>query len=80
MTDMTNVHTGSIPIAGSQKQSCSPLTVDDEKELVQLFFDMIQNETHLERVKQQCVEMGDFNLMDGFAMMDEKSLGWVSAP
>lgn len=80
MTDMTNVHSGSIPITGSQKLNCSPLHPQDEQELTQLLFDMITNETELERVKQQCVEMGDFNLMDAFAMIDEKSLGWVSAP
>ena len=75
MTDMTNVHAGT-----SASQSVGSLNGEDERELTQLLFDMIQNETLLERAKQECVEMGDFNLMDGFAMIDEKSLGWVSAP
>jgi len=38
MTDMTNVHPGHIP---SGNISTGPLTVTDEKELVQLLFDMI---------------------------------------
>lgn len=56
------------------------MPVDDERELTQLFFDMIQQEQYLENYKQQLVEQPDFNLMDGFQMIDSKSLGWVSAP
>jgi len=41
---------------------------------------MVQNEVALERKKQELVEQADFNLMDAYAMIDEKSLGWVSAP
>jgi len=41
---------------------------------------MIMQETKLEKHKQDLVEQSDFNLMDGFQMMDEKNLGWVSAP
>ena len=41
---------------------------------------MIQFETFLEKKKQDCVEQADFNLMDAYAMIDERSLGWISAP
>ena len=77
MTDMTNVHPGHIP---SGNISTGPLAVEDERELVQLLFDMIQNESYLEGMKQLLVERSDFNLMDAFQMIDMKSLGWVSAP
>lgn len=76
---MTNVHSGSaVPLHGSSR--FGPLHVEDERELVQLFFDMIENEKYLEMQKQKLVEQADFNLMDAFQMIDEKSLGWVSAP
>lgn len=80
MNDMTNVHPGFVPVNGSQKINCSPITATDEKDLVQLLFDMIQYEKMLEQKKQELVEKADFNLMDAYAMIDEKSLGWVSAP
>ena len=64
MTDMTNVHSGSVPVHNSSKYG--PLCVDDERELVQLMFDMIQMEKYLEEKKQTLVEQADFNLMDGF--------------
>ena len=41
---------------------------------------MVQQEQYLENKKQQLVEQPDFNLMDGFQMIDSKNLGWVSAP
>jgi len=41
---------------------------------------MIINEKELEEIKQTLAEQTDFNLMDAFQMIDEKSLGWVSAP
>lgn len=34
----------------------------------------------MERQKQSLAEQSDYNLMDGFQMMDEKNLGWVAAP
>ena len=76
MTDMTNVH-GGVPISS---QKFGPLPVDDERELVQLMYDMIELEKYLEEKKQNLVEQADFNLMDGFQMMDEKNLGWIAAP
>jgi hypothetical protein len=48
MNDMTNVHPGFVPVNGSQKINCSPITATDEKDLVQLLFDMIQYEKMLE--------------------------------
>ena len=37
-------------------------------------------EEQLEAAKQKRAEQGDFNLMDAFQMIDERNLGWVSAP
>jgi len=80
MTDMTNIHSGSIPLQGNQISKAGPLSAEDERELVQLFFEMICNEKELEEAKRNLAEQGDFNLMDAFQMIDEKSLGWISAP
>ena len=43
-------------------------------------YEMILNEKELEQAKQDLIEQSDFNLMDAFQMMDQRSLGWVSAP
>lgn len=77
MTDMTNVHSGKI---ASAQLNTGPLNAGDEQELTQLVFDMIQQEMFLELMKQKLVEEADFNLMDAFQMLDDKNLGWVSAP
>lgn len=77
MTDMTNVHSGKIAAA---QLNHGPLNAGDEQELTQLIFDMIQQEMFLELMKQKLVEEADFNLMDAFQMIDDKNLGWVSAP
>jgi hypothetical protein len=34
----------------------------------------------MEKQKQSLAEQSDFNLMDGFSMLDDRNLGWVSAP
>lgn len=57
-----------------------PLHVDDEREMVQLLYEMITNENDIEVAKQKLAEQGDFNLMDAFQMFDERNLGWISAP
>mmetsp|Transcript_6825 Transcript_6825/g.11514 ORF Transcript_6825/g.11514 Transcript_6825/m.11514 type:complete len:155 (+) Transcript_6825:1209-1673(+) len=82
MTDMTNVHPGTLhfPVGGGQQNNFGPLNTEDEREMVQLFFEMILNEKELEEAKHQLVEQADFNLIDAFQMIDDKSLGWVSAP
>ena len=41
---------------------------------------MIIHMKEIEEAKQKLAEQGDFNLMDGFDMMDERSLGWIAAP
>jgi len=79
MTDMTNINGGSFH-QGSQYQKHGYLSPEDEKNMTQVLFEMIMQETKLEKHKQDLVEQSDFNLMDGFQMMDEKNLGWVSAP
>merc|ERR1711935_414086 len=80
MTEMTNVHPGSIIVQGGQKVHVGPLRAEDERELVQVLYEMILNEKELEEAKQKLAEQGDFNMMDAFQMLDEKNLGWVSAP
>lgn len=81
MTDMTNIHGGNgVPSYGSQVRKVGELSPDDERELVQLLFEMIVNEKELEAAKMRLAEQGDFNLMDAFQMIDAKSLGWVSGP
>lgn len=57
-----------------------PLRAEDERELVQVLYEMILNEKELEEAKQRLAEQGDFNMMDAFQILDEKNLGWVSAP
>ena len=41
---------------------------------------MILNEQEIEKSKQALAEQGDFNLMDAFQMLDDRNLGWISAP
>ena len=48
LTDTTNIHAGSIPITGGPKVYNGPLNGEDERELVQLFYEMIINEKELE--------------------------------
>ena len=52
MTDMTNVHTGTqhFPIGG-QQSVIGPLSANDERELVQLMFEMIMNDKEIEDTK-----------------------------
>ena len=80
LTDKTNIHAGAIPISGGPKLYNGPLNYEDERELVQLFFEMIVNEKALEQSKMALAECADFNLVDAFSILDHKSLGWVSAP
>ena len=79
MTDMTGVHPGTVATSGG-KVAAGPLHAEDERELVQLMYEMIVNEQEIEAAKQSLAEQGDFNLMDAFQMIDDRNLGWVSAP
>ena len=80
MLDSTNVHSGGgIPNFGAPVQT-GPLTPFDEKQLVQLFYEIILNEKEIEQAKMKLAECADFNLMDALSMVDDKSLGWASAP
>ena len=40
---------------GAPRQNVGPLSADDEKDLVQLFYEMIVNEKELEEIKCQMV-------------------------
>lgn len=66
--DSTNTQGGNLhfSVQGGQTQGFGPLSGEDERELVQLFFEMIVNEKELEDAKQALVENADFNLMDAF--------------
>ena len=57
-----------------------PLTPYDEKLLATLLYEIILNEKDIEEAKMKLAECADFNLMDAFSMIDDKSLGWTSAP
>lgn len=65
MTEMSNVHSGSM-MGGAPKVHVGPLSQEDERELVQLFFSMVCHEKTMEESKQLVAECGDFNLMDAF--------------
>lgn len=57
MTDMTNIHSGNmIPMDGAPIRRVGELCVEDEKELVQLLFEMIVNEKDLEDSKMRVAE------------------------
>ena len=47
---MTNIHSGNFT-AGGIKNLAGPLNGEDERDLVQLFFEMIMNEKELEESK-----------------------------
>ena len=55
MNDMTNIHAGT-PYKQGGADHIGPLRAEDEKDLTQLLFDMIQNELYLEQQKQLLVE------------------------
>lgn len=80
LSDTTNIHAGSIPVSGGPKLYNGPLNAEDERDLVQLFYEMIMNEKELEQAKMALAECADFNLVDAFSILDAKSLGWVTAP
>ena len=65
---------------GGPKLYNGPLNIEDEREMVQLFFEMIVNEKQLEAAKMNLAECSDFNLVDAFSILDAKSLGWVTSP
>lgn len=81
MTEMTGVHPGTVELMGGQPILVhGPLNGEDERELVQTMYEMILNEQDIEKSKQALAEQGDFNLMDAFQMLDDRNLGWISAP
>lgn len=50
MTDSTNIHSGSLGFGGP-KQNVGPLNAEDERDMVQLLYEMIINEKELEESK-----------------------------
>jgi hypothetical protein len=51
MTDMTNVHPGSIIVQGGQKNAAGPMHAEDERELIQVLYEIILNEAEIEAAK-----------------------------
>ena len=43
-----------------------PLRAEDERNLVQLMYEIILNEQEVEEAKQKLAENGEFNLIDAF--------------
>lgn len=54
------------------------MTVEDERAVVQLIYEMIINEKDLESAKMYLAEQVDFNMVDAFQMMDDMSRGFVT--
>ena len=55
MTDMTNIHSGNV-MGGGPISHVGPLSGEDEREMVQLLFEMIVNEKDLELAKMKLAE------------------------
>ena len=58
----------------------SPITTEEQDELVTVFKDMINLERNLEEAKIRLTQRGDFNLQDAFQLIDIQRKGWVTAP
>lgn len=58
----------------------SPLTNEQEDELITVFKDIVNHERDSELAKIRLAQQGDFNLMDAFQMIDLDSKGWITAP
>ena len=56
------------------------LSNENQRNLVQLFYQMLQCVRQLEEAKQQLAECPDFNLIDAFQMIDHRKQGWTSSP
>ena len=57
-----------------------PLKNDEEDELITVFKEIINHEREVEDAKIKLVQTGDFNLNDGFQMLNQQSKGWITAP
>ena len=55
----------------------SPLTVSEESELVNIFFQQINLERDLNTAKKDAALCSDFNLLDAFQMFDINDIGYV---
>jgi Ca2+-binding EF-hand superfamily protein len=55
----------------------SPLTVGEESELVNIFFQQINLERDLNTAKKDVALCSDFNLLDAFQMFDVNDIGYV---
>lgn len=56
------------------------LKFDEEEELVGAMREYIRLELEVDESKSRIADAPDFNLMDGFQMLDKYSKGWVTAP
>jgi hypothetical protein len=58
----------------------SPLNNDEEDELITVFKEIINHERELEDSKIRLIQTGEFNLNDGFQLLDQQNKGWITAP
>jgi hypothetical protein len=58
----------------------SPITNEEQDELITVFKDMITLERNLEEAKIRLTQRGDFNLQDAFQLIDVQRKGWITAP
>lgn len=69
-----------MPEIKSHLPRVSPLSIEDEDELVTVLKDIIQHEKELEEAKIDLIQQQDFNLTDAFHMLDTRTNGWITAP
>lgn len=69
-----------IKVQHSVLPKVNKIDVEEEDELVTVLKDILQHEKELEDAKICLAQAPDFNLMDGFQMIDLHSKGWVTAP
>jgi len=53
---------------------------DEEDELVRAFREQLEYDKEIEDARIRLANQSDFNLMDGFAMLDAHSKGSITAP
>lgn len=73
LNSMPTVKEGPLP-------RVSPLNNDEEDELITVFKEIINHERELEDAKIRLIQTGEFNLNDGFQLLDQQNKGWITAP
>jgi hypothetical protein len=73
-------NTNLMPAIKNHLPKVSPINNDEEDEFITVLKDLITHERELEEAKIRLSMCTDFNLMDGFQMLDFKKRGWLTAP